>query len=1241
MLALLVSLLPVLPAGAGAPASHTPTPSSVNLAGSLESEATNGACGDWDPGCVSSRFTAQPNGVYLFNSAAIPAGAYEYKVAMGSWSENYGANYQQDGPNIGLTVEAERRVRFYYDHKTHYIADNVRNAIYTVPGSFGPRIGCGEWAPDCLGSLMSDTDGDGVHTFVTDDIPAGAYEFKVATNESWNNPNYGAGGGADNVKFTVSGDGATVTFSFDTASRIPGVKVVGGAPTGPGQDGDIFWDGLGHDSRDALYRVPGGAVTQNSNLLLRFRTFHNDATSVTLRTYHTGVNAERLYDMKRVATDVPCYDPSLKFGCDFWQAEVDAGQTGIIYYRFIVKDGAKTVYYEDDSDVRDGGWGKAFNESPDWGWVLTVYDSDFKSPIKWMKEGVVYQIFPDRFRNEDPSNDPTPAKESEPQLMRPVGDNDGSERTIFSRLSSDPRYAYPHGDPGGAAQPEWDQIVRMRWGDLPEGYCRNYQNVVCPVRFVQPPTARENPRGRDYYGGDLEGVTRKLNYLEQLGVTVIYFNPVFAAGSNHRYDTRDYRIIDPYLGDLGDWRTLEQAARMKGMRIILDGVFNHMSSDSPLFDRYHNFDYREHGVGACESVDSPYRKWFRFRKPNANEPAACAPYTGDGESYYESWAGFDSLPQLSEDPVVQREIFDNENSVARYWIKQGADGWRLDVMQDKSIPFWEGFRTKVKDADPEAIIIGELWKKFDVLPYVQGNTADTAMNYRLRDAVLGLLAPGAFDAKGFPGSGQPLSPSAFVDRLESVREDYPDAAYYSLMNLLDSHDTERLLWTLTPGAENTEEREANAANVAEGKARQRLAALIQMTMPGAPTVYYGDEVALTGDDDPDDRRTYPWGDGQVRNEGDTRQPDREMYAYYRELTRVRQGNQVLLHGPVRWLLEDNEARTVAYGRKQGDTSALIALNASEEARTLGINVAGYLPDGTRLVGRAGSAPRDLEYIVSGGKLSVQLPPLTGLLLLTQNANLTPTTAPDGLRASAQDLRVSLEWNPAADASGYNVYRSPVTGGGYVKVNGLPVSGNTYTDSEGLRSGQRYYYVVRSLDSVGNESADSNEASAVPSYRIDWANLQWPPTLDYEVSAANTTDPVYGQVYIEGVTNRPGATTGLLAQLRYGEQNTDPTTWTTWAPMEFNGDRGNNDEYKGVLQPADPGMYSYFTRYSTNAGESWTYGDLDGIEGGSFAEQTDRPGTLTVRPNRDQEAPAPATNLRAFNNGATSISLEWI
>jgi glycosidase len=971
-----------------------------------------------------------------------------------------------------------------------------------------------------------------------------------------------------------------------------------GAASAPGHDGDIWWDGLGHDSRSAIYRQPEGAVTSSTQVKLRFRTYHDDATGVTLRAYYTNPGREDLVDMHVVASNVPCYMQS-SFGCDFWEATIDAGQPGTVYYRFIVHDGPKTVYYEDDSDVRDGGWGKPYDSSPDWGWAISVYDPSFK-PIDWLKNAVIYQIFPDRFRDANTKNDPA---------------RGNPKKYVWSK---DKRYAYPHGDPAHESTPALDRIVRMPWGAMPEGWCRNYTDALqtCKKRFgPDKSVGTEGPHGRDYFGGDLAGITQKLAYLKSLGVSVIYLNPIFWAASNHRYDTRDYTKIDPYLGTQADFVKMVKAAHKNGIKVLLDGVFNHMSSDSPMFDRYHNWP----GTGACEQPFSKYRGFFFFRKPAAGEPSPCAGGQA-GETFYDSWAGFDSLPKLTEVFGVKQYIYDTAKSAAQKWLKLGADGWRLDVMQDKSVDFWHGFKAAVDKTKANTPIVGELWKKFDVLPYVAGDTATSSMDYRFRDAVVSLLAPHPFDSKGFPGSGNPIPPSQFVDRMESIREDYPDAVYWTLMNLVDSHDTERILWTLSPGDENAAQREHNAANLAEGKARVKLAALIQMTMPGAPTIYYGDEVGVTGDDDPDDRRTYPWGDANTRKLGDTRKPDTAMRAYYQSLTKMRKDNPVLRDGQLKFLLADDASGVVAYGRKLGDAAAIVVVNTSRPVDGPGgpmpivhVPLAGYLPDGTTF---------NDSSTVQNGEVSTSVSPLTAKVLLTENADLTGPDAPAGLTATASGVAIDLHWNAVSGAAGYNLYRSPLSGGGYTKVNAAPVTSTDYHDaSSDLRSGTRYYYIVKALDSAGNESAASNEVSAVPSYPISAVSLDRPLTLDYTISAAGRTAQVFGRIKIDGVTSQTGEIPGIVAELCFGSADAPACE-----PMTFSSDVGDQDEYAGTLKPETPGTYAYWVRFSTSQGASWT----------SSPQQ----GTLTVHPNADQTPPGAPTGLTAKSRGATSVGLSW-
>jgi glycosidase/fibronectin type 3 domain-containing protein len=935
-------------------------------------------------------------------------------------------------------------------------------------------------------------------------------------------------------------------------------------------------------------------VPAGTDVLIRFRTYHNDVTDVKLRVYDINAGGQTVIPMSLAASDVSCYQDGLPYTCDFWQADVKQSSPNNLWYRFIVTDGTKTVYYADNTPALDGGLGSPSDSPQDYSYALMFYDPAFSAPT-WAKGASIYQIFPDRFRDGRGDNNPH---------------------------TGDIRYD--------------DPVLKLNWGTLPEGYCRNYagaDSTNCPWRFddSQPADTKEGPRGRDYFGGDLRGVDQNLDYLKSLGVNTLYFNPIFDSGSNHGYDTQDYKKIDPYFGTQKDFDNLIKHANQLGIRIVLDGVFNHMSSDSPIFDRYHHYAT----VGACESADSPYRAWFHFRKPTGNEPSVCAPSTpGGDDTYYDGWFGFDSIPVINKSlPDVQQYFLTAPDSVSKFWLNKGASGWRLDVMGDSSFPngYWETFRQVVKSTKSDALIISETWQKDStLLRMLRGDRADTTMNYRLRDAVIGLLVPqNGFDSKGFADSGHILTPSEFAARMESMREDYPDAAYYSLMNLLDSHDTERLRWTLTPGTETTADKEQNSDNVKEGKTRQQLASLIQFTVPGAPTVYYGDEVGVTGDDDPDDRRTYPWAD-----KGGT--PDQSMFNHYKALNTLRSASSALVNGDFKMLLADDATGVVAYGRKFDNQAAVVIVNPTKQSKSGAIPVAGYLPDGVTLnkAYAVGTGSADSVSVVDGA-IQGSLGPLSAVVFLTGTVDLKPAGAPAGLQATAGAGQVSLTWNGVAGAVGYNVYRSPLSGGGYIKVNDAPVSQTTFTDSS-VQNAHTYYYVVTSLDNAGNESKPSNEVSALPHLTIGWANLQWPSTLTHVISAVNRTDNVYGQVWINGATDQPGATEGLIAQLGYGPLNSDPQDnpdWI-WVDASFNTDVGNNDEFVASLLPEQIGTFGYTYRYSTTNGVDWFYA-VSGPGGSSNPI-----GTLTVTASDDTTPPAAPANLHAVSASPAGIELAW-
>jgi glycosidase len=1171
-------------------AAHTPNPTSVTIAGSLQSEL--GCPGDWQPECANTQLAYDAGDDVWQKSFTIPAGAFEYKAALnGNWNESYGKNAGND--NIPLAADGSS-IKFYYDHKTHWVTDNKNSVIATVPGNFQSELGCaGDWDPGCLRSWLQDPDGDGTYSFETTALPTGNYEGKVALNESWD-LNFGQGGvqNGNNIAFSVPANNAKVTFTYNPTTHVLNITV---RSPGPAPDDNVEWDGVKHDSRDSLYRTPGGAVGAGTPVKLRLRTWHNDVTAVSLRLFDFNANGQRIVPMAVAASDVACQQAGLENKtCDFWEATVSESAPNNLWYRFIVTDGSDTDYYADNTPALDGGLGAMSDDAVDNSFALMVFAPGFSAPA-WAKNAVIYQIFPDRFRNGRSNND---------------------------ARTGDPRYD--------------DPVLRLPWGTLPEGFCRNYADAAtnCPWRFDNNPPAwsptKEGPRGRDYMSGDLRGVDQQLDYLQSLGINTIYFNPIFDAGSNHSYDTQDYYRIDPYFGTQKDWENLVKHAERNGIRIVLDGVFNHMSSDSPLFDRYNRYST----VGACESVNSPYRDWFYFR-PDPAGP--CAGPNGT-KTNYDGWFGFDSIPVLNKtNPQVQQYFLTAPNSVSRHWLKEGAGGWRMDVSGDPSFPngYWETFRQVTKSTKPDALLISETWQKDStLLRMLRGDRLDTTMNYRLRDAVIGLLAPGPFDSKGFADSGRIIAPSEFAARMESIREDYPDAAYYALMNLLDSHDTERLLWTLTPGAETTAEKEQNAANVAAGKQAVQLASLIQFTVPGAPTVYYGDEVGVTGDDDPDDRRTYPWA-------GSGGTPDNALFAHYTALAQLRRTTPALTDGDFKVLLADDASGVVAYGRKSNNQAVVVIINRSDTASAGAIPVAGYLQDGLQLTTRLTVGTGNGAASVANGQIAGNIGGKSALVLVSNaGADLTPPTAPASLRVTSEgNAQVALAWDAVAGAAGYNVYRSVVSGGGFVKLNSSPLNGTTFSDA-GLRNATPYFYVVKALDAAGNESVASNEASAMPRLLIGWANLQWPPAMNHTLSVVNRTDTAYGQVWINGATNQSGATPTLKAQLGFGPAGSNPANnpaWT-WVDAAFNTDSGNNDEFKASLLPEAAGAFDYVYRYSTTNGRDWLVADLNGpVANGALPAN---PGKLTVNASSDTAAPATPANLRVTSASPAGIALAW-
>jgi glycosidase len=943
-------------------------------------------------------------------------------------------------------------------------------------------------------------------------------------------------------------------------------------------------------------------VTAGTSVKLRLRAASGDLTAARVRVWNDRTDSQSLLNMAIVADDGEH---------EWWEATISSAQPTIFYYRFIAQDGTATAYHEDDA-ARTGGWGETFASSPDYSWQLTVYDPGFQTP-DWIKNAVIYQIFPDRFRDGNVANNPAPG-----QFFY------NETPTIFRSNGTD--WNTPVCDPRAAAGP-------------------------CPNVYSQ-----------NFYGGDLAGIISKLDYLDGLGITTLYLNPIFSSPSNHKYDTTDFSQIDPAFGDPAAFQLLSTEAHSRGIRLILDGVFNHTSSDSIYFDRYGRYA----SVGACESASSPYRDWYYFT-PVTPGTGPCVGADGTaGAADYESWFGYDSLPKLNASIQAVRDYFyaGGVNAIGPYWLSW-ADGWRLDVAGDidqgltnsPSNDYWEGFRAAVRGANPEAYIVGEEWGM--ATAWTLGNEWDATMNYQLSSALLSFFRDEPFtdndhNTGSSAGPLNPLAPTQLSERLLNLQERYPPEAFYALMNLLGSHDTNRPLFMLDHNADQNNRAlyENPGYDWSDPIARLKGVALLQATLPGAPTIYYGDEVGLvapptydgaTWQDDPYNRIPYPWLDQSgtpFYAHLQTEPGQANLRDHYSLLFGTRNEHPALRTGSLDVLLTNDDEGTFAFGRKMADHSdaAVVAVNRSATTRALGLDVCGYLPVGAQFVDVLNE---NAPHIVNEEcRLDVGVPAGGAALLVLSSPMDAAPAAPTGLAVTDETFdRIDLVWNAAPGAKSYDVYRSLLSGGGYEFV------GNTvatdFTDT-GLEAATTYYYVVVSRDDLTHlVSGYSNEASGTPHHDLSdagssWFNLQWPPQITHTISTINRTDNIYGQIWINGVTDAAGQAPGIRAQVGFGPDGTQPDAAWTWEEMTFNAQVGNNDEYVGSLLPDAVGSFDYATRYSSDGGASWFLADLNGPQRDGTL---DNPGALTVIASSDITPPGPPT-LSLSGVTASSISLSW-
>lgn len=407
----------------------------------------------------------------------------------------------------------------------------------------------------------------------------------------------------------------------------------------------------------------------------------------------------------------------------------------------------------------------------------------------------------------------------------------------------------------------------------------------------------------DFFGGNFNGIREKLDYLEELGVGIIYLSPIFKAYSNHRYDTGDYLKVDELLGTEDDFKRLLDAAHEKGMKIILDGVFNHSGADSLYFNKFGTYD----SLGAYQSKSSPYYDWYYFKKfPDE----------------YACWWGCDNVPDLNKSNKDYRALVFGKNGVVEKWQKFGADGWRLDVVDELPIDFVNLLIKKIKSVNKDALVIGEVWEDAstkvsygELRPYLLGDQLDGTMNYPFMNAIIAYVRDG--DEK------------FFKDTVQSILENYPKETVYCLMNSLGTHDTVRIINALSDvrahGWSKTHKLGYKLPDSEYEKAKKKLylASVLQFTLPGIPSIFYGDEAGLQGFDDPINRRPYPWGS-----------EDKEILAHYRKLGRIRRENRAVFSGGFNMRDENG---LVAYERAGGDDEILIAVNAGADDKNLFIN----------------------------------------------------------------------------------------------------------------------------------------------------------------------------------------------------------------------------------------------------------------------------------------------------------------
>lgn len=981
----------------------------VSVAGNFQqvyAQSIGKESGNWVPGHELTRLEETKPGSGMYKGTfLLPAGNWGYKITVVEIKDGVVSSRwipEGLGNERLLVLEEDTEVTFKFNYNA-FLANPESQPYVDSVNYVSVNVEVFDGQGDSIG-FMTDDDFDSVYFFKTGILEPGSYRFSISID-----------GGKHRRSIEVILEDA---FDLKLVYYASNMMLI--TNYAPSIDDKIMVEALHHNSHSIEYRNPFGAVEQGTSVNISLRTAAGDASNVDL------VLGGKLVPMRRKAAS----------GNDIWSAQVKIDETGIYNYYFKIRDGRATVYYVNEPGF--GGTGLVAEQTPHpgAGYSLVVYKKGFNTP-DWMKNSITYQIFTDRFRDGDPANNraKTLGRGDIPLIFPDWDDFRGFENTRA-------QFVFPGPIRKVLADGKFHRIDLNGWG------LSEYQGDI--------------HWHNDFYGGDLQGIIDSLDYLQSIGVRVLYLNPIFEATSVHKYDVSDKNNIDRMFGDNEIFKRLALEAKRRGMHIILDGVFNHVGDDSKYFDRYGKFPdtigayeawvHREKAKGNQVAIDW-YNRWYKD-KVEARQMAWGPESPWDNwfeireDGTYPAWWGFDSLPEIG--PGGHREttvsefmdcMVRDEKSIAVKWIEYGSSGWRLDVSPQVERNFWVEFRQRIMETthpNGRPIMVAENWG--DATTDFMGDTFDSTMNYLFRSAVINFIADEPLESK-YRNDGltaeehwTPIDARELDRRLMAIYERYPREAFYALMNLLGSHDSPRIMRVfgdvetdrlLYPGQRNRigqklgidparmnkvftipdiwrqdlagRSEVMNLVNEQNELARRRVKAafILQMGYPGSPTIYYGDELGMTGYHDPDNRRQMRWDKANTGN---------ELFNAISRMAQIRAQHQVLKTGDLVTLMAEQGGSVYVFGRSiqgrydalgntrytvnyytgetlsiaQHNGRAIIAVNKAREARTVTVDVSGFAPDGTVFYDNLNN---NREYVVQNGQITLTVEGLYGAMLV--------------------------------------------------------------------------------------------------------------------------------------------------------------------------------------------------------------------------------------------------------------------